>query len=130
MVFYYLPKILHQWRKNPKQIEHYLAKLFTDKPKFTYIFQSKVLRHFELDFSPIPLITMEEAQKIKTPVNLIAAENDKLFPTAKMLESAKVIFPTLNQILLLKNARHFPSSKDNQLIVEFIKKVQIQHPIL
>lgn len=119
-------KELNNWRRNPTLIEQYLAKLFTDKSTLAYNFLSKVLLHFEMDFSSVPIITMEETQKIKTPINFIAAENDDLFPSAKILERAKAIFPTLHQTLLLKNARHFPSSMDNQLIVEFIKKKFIQ----
>ena len=117
----FLPIQFYKWRKNPKYVQQLVAELFTEKDVFAFDFLSQVLLHFELDFSPIPLITKEEAQTIKTPIHLIVAAEDVFFPGVKMLKRAKAIFPSLYQTLLLQGAKHVPSKTGNQQIIALIK---------
>lgn len=118
----FLPMKLYKWRQQKKYVQQFLNELFTESDEFALAFLSKVFLHFEMDFSPIPLIEKEEAQKISTPVYLIAAEKDLFFPGAKMIHRAKEIFPSLKQTILLKNAKHVPDKTGNQKIIDLIKK--------
>ena len=118
----FLPMKLYKWRKQPKYVHQFLEELFTERDEFAIAFLSKVFLHFEMDFSPIPLIKKEEARQIKTPVSIIATDNDLLFPGAKILKRAKEIFPSLDEVLLLKNSKHVPDQKGNEQIVELVKK--------
>ena len=54
-------------------------------------------RDFEMDFSPIPTIKESEAKKIKTPLTIIGADDDLIFPGEKLLKRAKSIFPSLQK---------------------------------
>jgi len=118
----FLPMQLYRWRKHPKHVHQFLAALFTEEDDFAFAYLSKVFLHFEMDFTPIPLITIEEAQRIKTPLTIIAAEQDLLFPGEKLLSRAKGIFPSLRDTLLLRASKHVPNQKGNKQIVELIKK--------
>ncbi|NQX99408.1 MAG: alpha/beta fold hydrolase, partial [Flavobacteriales bacterium] len=84
-----------------KYLEKFLKTLFSEKDEFALKYLSKVFLYFNMDFSPIPVIKNEEAQAIKTPITLIVAKNDILFPGAKMMKRANKIFPSLRNTLLL-----------------------------
>ena len=73
-----------------------------------------------MDFTPVPVINSSEALKIQTPITLIAAENDVIFPGRKMIKRAKKIFPSLKHTLLLKNSKHVQNNKDNSIIASLI----------
>ena len=117
----FFPITLYRWRRKMKYVHQFLKQLFTKEDEFAIAFLSEVFLHFKMDFSPIPLIKKEEAQRIKTPLSIIAADDDLLFPGVKMLRRAKEIFPSLNEVLLLKNSKHVPDRKGNEQIVELIK---------
>jgi len=117
----FIPMHLYRWRKKPKYVHQFLNELFTENDEFALAFLSKVFLYFKMDFSPIPVIKEEEAKKIKTPVSIIAADKDLLFPGVKMLKRAKDIFPSLSEVLLLKDSKHVPDQKRNIKIVELIK---------
>ena len=116
----FLPMKLYQWRKNQKYVHQFSDKLFTEPDEFANDFLAKVFLDFEMDFSPIPLIKKEEAKKITTPIHVIGADNDLLFPGQKLLERAEEIFPSLHKSILLKNAKHVPRQIDNQQISKLI----------
>ncbi len=118
----FLPVKLYQCRKNIRFIHQFLEGLFTERDEFAIAFLSMVLLHFEMDFASIPRIKNEEARKIETPLHLIAAQKDLLFPGVKMLKRARKIFPSLREVLLLPNSKHVPGRRDNEIIVDFIKK--------
>jgi pimeloyl-ACP methyl ester carboxylesterase len=117
----FLPMKLYMWRKKEKYVHRFLNALFTDRDEFAIQFLSKVFLHFEMDFSPIPLIKTEEAAKIKTPMYFIAADGDIIFPGKKLIKRVASIFPNIQKNLLLKNSKHVPSAAGNQQIIEFIK---------
>ena len=118
----FLPIKLYRWRKKMKYVHQFHKALFTERDEFAIAFLSKVLLHFEMDFTPIPLIKEQEAQTITTPVHIIAAEKDILFPGKKMIKRAQQIFPSLESSLLLENTRHIPGLQANKEIVEVIRK--------
>lgn len=117
-----LPWKLYQWRKQSKYIHRMLESLVTQPDEDVFSFLSNVFLHFEADFLSMPLIKKEEAQRIKTPVCLIAADDDVLFPGLKMLKRAQEIFPSLVEVLLLRNSKHVPGQPGYQQIIELIKK--------
>lgn len=116
----FLPMKLYKWRKKTKYVHQFLKELFTEQDEFAIAFLSKVFLDFKMDFSPIPLIKKEEAKKITTPIYIIGADNDLLFPGKKMLKHAEKIFPSLRESILLKNSKHVPRQIDNQQISKLI----------
>ncbi|SNR39144.1 hypothetical protein SAMN06265371_102230 [Lutibacter agarilyticus] len=106
-----------------KYVERFLNELFTERDEFAIQFLSKVFLHFKMDFTPVPVIKTQAAKPIKTPITIIAAKNDLMFPSEKMIKRAKKIFPSLkNTTLLLEQSKHVQSRSDNKKIVEIIKK--------
>ena len=116
----FLPMKLYQWRKNKKYVHQFLNKLFTEPDEFAQHYLAKVFLDFEMDFSPIPSIKKEEAKKITTPIYIIGADNDLLFPGKKMLKHAEEIFPSLHESILLENSKHVPRQIDNHQISKLI----------
>ena len=97
-----------------------LSDLFSEKDEFAEAFLSKIFLYYKMDFPIIPLITEEEALRIKTPVYIVAAKNNLLFPGEKMIERAKNIFISLNQTILLEKSKHLLSPKDYERIAKYI----------
>lgn len=117
----FLPMKLFKWRKDVKYVHQFLSALFTEEDNFAVSYLSKVFLHFDMDFSPIPSIKKEEAQKIRTPINIIGAKYDLFFPGEKMIKRARAIFPSLKEALLLENSKHVPNQEDNDRIVKLIQ---------
>ncbi len=113
----FLPMQLYLRRKKDRYLQRFLKRIFTEPDEFANNFLSKVLLHFDLDFTPIPLIGKREAQRIKTPLYIIAADDDLLFPGEKMMRRAKQIFPSLKGGLLLKDSKHVPGARQNEQII-------------
>tara|TARA_R110000868_G_scaffold102224_1_gene281537 strand:- start:3 stop:860 length:858 start_codon:yes stop_codon:yes gene_type:complete len=105
-----------------KFVESFLKEVFTDRDEFAIKYLSKVFQHFKMDFTPVPTIDTNAAKLIKTPITLIAAKDDAMFPGKKMMRRATQIFPSLKESVLLKNSKHVQSSSDNQFIENLILK--------
>lgn len=103
-----------------KFVESFLKEVFTDKDEFAIRYLSKVFLHFKMDFTRVPVISNEKARLIKTPITLIAAKDDVLFPGEKMIKHASQIFPSIRKSVLLKNSKHVQSKDDNMLIENMI----------
>ena len=82
-----------------KYIDKFLSVLFTERDEFAVNFLSKVFIHFDMDFTPVPVIKNREAQKIKTPLTIIGGKRDIMFPGTKMEKRARKLFPLLKQLL-------------------------------
>jgi len=108
--------------KKTKYLERFLAVNFTAKDEFAVNYLSVVFLNFKMDFTPVPVIKTSEAAKITTPITLIAAENDFVFPGTKMIKRANKIFPSLKKTLLLKGSKHVQNKKDNHSIAQLIIK--------
>ncbi|RFC54028.1 alpha/beta fold hydrolase [Brumimicrobium aurantiacum] len=117
---FFIPMKRFMKTKKEKYVEKFLKEVFTDRDEFAIQFLSKVFLHFKMDFTPVPVISSQKALAIQTPITLIAAKNDVMFPGEKMLKRAKKIFPSLKQGSLLKNSKHVQSKSDNLKIEELI----------
>lgn len=118
----FIPMKRYMKTQKNKYIEKFLSVLFTEKDEFAVSFLSKVFLHFNMDFTPVPVIGKKEAQKIKTPISIIGAEKDILFPGAKMKKRVRRLFPSLKQFLLLEDSKHVQSQKGNSIFEELILK--------
>lgn len=108
--------------KKNKFVEKFLSEVFTDRDEFAIKYLSKVFINFNMDFTPVPIISEEEANKIKTPITLIAAKKDIMFPGEKMLKRADKIFLSVKYTVLLANSKHVQNKADNMKIEELIMK--------
>lgn len=118
----FIPMKRYMRTKNPKLVEQVVGELFTDKDEFAIKYLSQVFLHFEMDFTPVPVMTKAEAAKIRTPITLFAAKKDLMFPGEKMLKRASKLLPTLKKIVLLENSKHVQNRADNALIEDLILK--------
>jgi pimeloyl-ACP methyl ester carboxylesterase len=118
----FIPMRCYIKTKKVKYVERFLKELFTEKDAFAVQFLSKVFLHFKMDFTPVPVINRREADLIKTPITLIAAKNDLMFPGNKMIKRANKIFTSLKQTILLEQSKHVQNSADNKRIVNLILK--------
>ncbi len=121
----FIPMKRYMKTKKVKYVEKFLTELFTDKDEFAIKFLSKVFLHFEMDFTPVPVINKNDANKIKTPITLIAAKYDLLFPGEKMIKRASKIFPSLKKTILLENSKHVQNRTDNAKIESLILGFEI-----
>ena len=116
----FIPMKRYMWTKKVKFVEGFLNALFTERDEFAVKFLSRVFLDFEMDFSPIPTIKKGEAKKITTPLTIVGADNDLLFPGGKLLKRAKSIFPSLEKEWLLNDSKHVQRREDNQKIEALI----------
>ncbi|MEL7120359.1 MAG: alpha/beta hydrolase [Bacteroidota bacterium] len=116
----FIPMKRYMKTHNIKYIESFLSTLFTDRDEFAIKFLSKVFLHFNMDFTPVPVISKKEAQKIKTPITIIAANKDLLFPGKSMLKRAKQLFANLKYSLLLDDSKHVQNKEGNAIFEELI----------
>ena len=94
--------------------------LFSEYDDFAFAYMSTTFQNCNMDFSPLPIISKKSAKNITTPLTIIAAEKDIMFPGRKMIKRAKRIFPSLNEIILLENSKHVPNNKDFKIIEDLI----------
>lgn len=118
---FFIPMKRYMKTKKTKYLERFLDAAFTESDNFAQNSLALVFTDFTMDFTPIPVITSSDASKIKTPITLIAADHDILFPGRKMIKRAKKIFPSLKQALLLNNSKHVQNKQDNSMIASLIK---------
>lgn len=116
----FIPMRIYMRTQKDKYLKKFLNELFTEPDAFALNYLSKVFIHFEMDFTPVPVISKVEASKIKTPITLIAAKHDLVFPGEKMIKRARKIFPALNKTVLLPHSKHVQNRADNTLIEELV----------
>ena len=116
----FIPMKMYMKTQNKKCLLKFLDTLFTAADNFAINYLAKVFLYFDMDFTPVPVIKKEEAQAITTPITLIAAKKDLMFPGIKMLKRAHKIFPSLKKTLLLENSKHVQDHKDNAKIEALI----------
>ncbi|MCT4580659.1 MAG: alpha/beta hydrolase [Flavobacteriales bacterium] len=116
----FIPMKRYMKKGNQKYLEQFLNELFSMKDPFALKFLAQVFQHFEMDFTPVPVISKNEAQKIKTPIVLIGAQKDLMFPGEKMIKRAKKIFPSLEHTVLLEHSKHVQNRIDNNKIESLI----------
>jgi alpha-beta hydrolase superfamily lysophospholipase len=120
LIQFFIPMKRYMKTKKAKYLKRFLDAAFTEKDDFAQQSLALVFTHFTMDFTPVPVIKSSDAQKIQTPITLIAAENDIIFPGQKMIKRAKKIFPSLKHTLLLNNSKHVQNKNDNAVIASLI----------
>ncbi|KOH45339.1 hypothetical protein NC99_18570 [Sunxiuqinia dokdonensis] len=116
-----LPLKMYRATKSTKYLNWFLEEFYTEENEFSKAFLSNVYLHYKIDLSKAPLIRKKEALQIKTPVHIIAAEKDLLFPGKKLIKRANTIFPLLSEVVLLRNSKHILSKQDNRKTTELIR---------
>lgn len=114
-------KIYKQW-KLAGVLAPILAKLYTKPDPILKSYMPLALAQTEMKFWEIPLISKIQAQKIEPPIYIVAAKQDLLFPGVQLLQRALTIFPNIDKSLLLEKSKHYFGPKEQERIVEFIKK--------
>ncbi|SDC64365.1 Pimeloyl-ACP methyl ester carboxylesterase [Algoriphagus faecimaris] len=118
---FFIPMKRYMKTKKKKYLDRFLAAAFTEKDEYAEKSLALIFTHFTMDFTPVPVIKTADAMKISSPITLIAAENDILFPGGKMIRRAKKIFPSLKSTVLLEDSKHVQSKEENQRIAAIIK---------
>ncbi|MEL6256852.1 MAG: alpha/beta hydrolase [Bacteroidota bacterium] len=118
----FIPMRRYMKTENMKFIEKFLTEVFTHRDPFAVKYLSKVFLHFDMDFTPVPVLTKEEARKINTPISIIGAKNDILFPGGKMEKRAKKLLASLKEFILIDESRHVQDKKGNEVFEGLILK--------
>lgn len=116
----FIPMKKYMKTKKEVYLEKFLQEIFSDKDPFAHQFLSKVLPNFNMDFTSVPTISKQDANHIKTPITLFAAEQDLMFPGKKMIQRAEKIFPSLKSYQLLKKSKHVFNKQNNNLVCDVI----------
>jgi len=124
LIRFFLPMKRFMKTKKTKYLERFLDAAFSESDAFAHQSLALVFTYFKMDFTPVPVIASNEASKITTPITLIAAGNDIIFPGRKMIKRAKKIFPSLKEAFLLENSKHVQNQEDNSMIASLIMKGQ------
>jgi len=124
LIRFFLPMKRFMKTKKTKYLERFLDAAFSESDAFAHQSLALVFTYFKMDFTPVPVIASNEASKITTPITLIAAGNDIIFPGRKMIKRAKKIFPSLKEAFLLENSKHVQNKEDNSMIASLIMKGQ------
>tara|TARA_R110002049_G_scaffold87533_1_gene221905 strand:+ start:51435 stop:52292 length:858 start_codon:yes stop_codon:yes gene_type:complete len=111
--------------KNQEYIKKVMNVLFSEYDDFALDFMSATFQYCNMDFSPLPIISKKSAKNIKTPLTIIAAEKDIMFPGRKMIKRAKRIFPSLHKIVLLNDSKHVPTNKSFKIIEDLILQSEV-----
>ena len=117
----FIPMRRYMMTKKIKFVKQFLGGVFSERDQFAISYLSKVFLHFKMDFTPVPVISKAEAKGITTPITLIAAKNDLMFPGEKMLRRASKIFSSVRTVLL-EQSKHVQSKADNSKIEALIMK--------
>jgi pimeloyl-ACP methyl ester carboxylesterase len=107
---------------NQKHIKKVMNVLFSEYDDFALTYMSTTFQNCNMDFSPLPIISIGSANNIKTPISIFAAEKDIMFPGKKMIRRTKKLFPSLKEVFLLKDSKHVPNQNDFSLIENQIIK--------
>ena len=116
----FIPMKRYMKSGKPKFVKSFLKEIFTDEDPFALQYLSEVFLHFEMDFTPVPVIKKADAQKIKRPITVFAAKHDLVFPGVQMIKRARKIFPSLRQDHLFEDSRHVQGRVHNDYIEDVI----------
>ncbi|MBR9845563.1 MAG: alpha/beta hydrolase [Algicola sp.] len=105
---------------NQKHIKKVMNVLFSEYDDFALEFMSTTFQNCNMDFSPLPMLSKNDANRIKTPITIFACEKDIMFPGKKMIKRANRIFSTIEEVVLIVEAKHVPNSKDFKKIEDLI----------
>lgn len=117
---FFIPIKRYMKTQDAKYLQRFLDASFSERDEFAYQSLALVFNNFEMDFTPVPVIDSKDASRIQTPITLIGAAKDIIFPGAKMIKRAKKIFPSLRNTVLLEDSKHVQNKTDNQMISNLI----------
>jgi pimeloyl-ACP methyl ester carboxylesterase len=123
----FIPMKMFMRTEKVKYVEKFLSEVFTERDQFAVKYLSKVFLHFNMDFTPVPVINKKRANLIKTPIILFAGKNDILFPGNKMIKRASKIFPSLKSSKLFENSKHVQNQEQNRIIEKVIVENNVLH---
>lgn len=112
---------IYQWSNQIIFLKYFLSVLYTKPTLYLQELLPNVFANYKITFGKTPLIRAAQAQKINTPINIVAARRDVLFPGIRLLKRAQSIFPSLDEVLLLENSRHVSGCLENEQIAQFIE---------
>ncbi len=107
-----------------KHIKKVMNVLFSEYDDFALTYMSTTFKYCNMDFSPLPIIAKQAAKNITTPLTIIAAKKDIMFPGNKLIKRAKRIFPSVSQLVLLEDSKHVPSGSNFKRIEAIVLKNQ------
>jgi pimeloyl-ACP methyl ester carboxylesterase len=105
---------------NDNYLKKVIKALFSEADDFAFQFMGTAFQNCNMDFSPLPIISKQSAKHITTPLTIIAAEKDIMFPGRKLIKRAKRIFSSIEDVVLIEDAKHVPNSKDFKKIEDLI----------
>ncbi|MEM5565112.1 alpha/beta hydrolase [Psychroserpens sp. AS72] len=105
---------------NDNYLKKVIKVLFSEADDFAIQFMGTTFQNCNMDFSPLPVIAKKSAQQIETPITIFACENDIMFPGRKLIKRAKRIFSSIEDVVLIENAKHVPNSKGFKKIEDLI----------
>ena len=105
---------------NQKYIKKVMNVLFSEYDDFALEFMSSTFQYCNMDFSPLPILSKNDANRIKTTITIFACEKDIMFPGKKMIKRANRIFSSIEEVVLIEEAKHVPNSKDFKKIEDLI----------
>ncbi|MEZ5059268.1 MAG: alpha/beta hydrolase [Saprospiraceae bacterium] len=120
-----LPIKMYQWKRKAKYLQQYQAALFSEEDLFVFEFLSKVILDYDMDFSQVRIFQKAEISQIKSPIYLVAGENDLNNPGKILIQDARKKFPTLKETLLIKGSKKVPDFDGVQQIIDLVLKNQI-----
>lgn len=100
--------------------ERLAGRLVTDKSDFAFRFLTTALTTCPGSSLRTPRLRRSETASIKTPLYLVAAEKDTLYPGKRLLHRARRLFPGLVHARLLEGSKHVPSQRDWQQVAAWI----------
>lgn len=103
-----MPMALFQAWPTPGNRARAFKSMFTEFDDVWLPFVGEASRRTRIDFTVPSTVTPEEFAGLKAPVCVVAADRDLMFPGEAVLERAKVLFPTLEETILLENCAHMP----------------------
>lgn len=101
--------------------QHYLKEITTDSDRYGTEEQPNLWLLSSNRFLEGRTIQPLETMSIKTPVYLVAAEKDAVFPYKNLFERTGEVFPSFKGGILLKESKHIPNKQGVRKIIQFIK---------
>jgi pimeloyl-ACP methyl ester carboxylesterase len=116
------PRQRYRRHRRSRDLDQYLAGLCTTPPdEVVRAYYAQALLHTAGGIPQVPLLSAEIARQITTPVSIIAAADDLLYPGTPLLDRARKLFPALDRSVLLPRARHVPGPRHYPLIENLIR---------
>jgi pimeloyl-ACP methyl ester carboxylesterase len=123
LIRFFVPMRRYIKKGDPKYLDQFLQASFSGKDAFAKRYLGLVFKYFDMDFTPVPVISKRDANRITTPIHLFAAGDDIVFPGKKMIKRAKKIFPSLKTSKLLEGSKHVQDKAGNYFIAQIIKEI-------